>query len=276
MNFSLNRCYDLHLHASPDVIDRKIDDRTQVQQAIAAGMQGCVLKCHAASTAGRAYMLRQLYPEFDTVGSITLNRQVGGLNPLAVEAAAKMGARILWFPTMDARAYLEFKKSPRAAEGLTVLDEDGTVSSSAKQVLEAARDYDLAVCTGHIAPTESMKLLEQAQNIGLKRLCVTHVTLPANKMTLEQLSFCIERGAMIEYSYCHVLTGYTTIEYVVEQIHAIGSSNVVLSSDLGQVTSPYPVEGLRTFAEILHSKGIAVEHLEQMLRINPKALLYGR
>ena len=36
------------------------------------------------------------------MGTITLNRAVGGMNALAVEVAAREGARVVWFPTVDA------------------------------------------------------------------------------------------------------------------------------------------------------------------------------
>jgi hypothetical protein len=36
------------------------------------------------------------------IGALTLSASVGGMNPLAVEIAAREGARILWMPTLDA------------------------------------------------------------------------------------------------------------------------------------------------------------------------------
>ena len=36
---------------------------------------------------------------------MTLNRSVGGVNPDAVERSAQAGGRMIWFPTLEARAY---------------------------------------------------------------------------------------------------------------------------------------------------------------------------
>ena len=37
--------------------------------------------------------------DFTMFGSITMNRQVGGINPVAVEVALKLGAKVVWLPT---------------------------------------------------------------------------------------------------------------------------------------------------------------------------------
>lgn len=40
-------------------------------------------------------------------GGITLNRQVGGINPYAVESALKLGGKVVWLPTQSARNTFE-------------------------------------------------------------------------------------------------------------------------------------------------------------------------
>ena len=45
------------------------------------GMAGFVLKNHYAPTAGRAAVIRRLYPQLNAVGSITLDSGVGGHQP---------------------------------------------------------------------------------------------------------------------------------------------------------------------------------------------------
>jgi hypothetical protein len=44
-----------------------------------------------------ARVVSEAVPEVDTIGTITLDRAVGGMNPVAVEVAAREGARIVWF-----------------------------------------------------------------------------------------------------------------------------------------------------------------------------------
>lgn len=272
---SLEGVYDLHVHTAPDCIPRKLDDEELVLRQIAAGMGGCVLKCHAAPTAGRAAIMKKRYPEFDTQGSITLNRSVGGINPEAVEAAAKMGARYVWFPTMDARAYRESQGRPCDGSELTIEDENGSLKKEVLEVLAIAKEYDLVVGTGHIGTAAAIRLVLEAHSMGLKRICVTHVTLPVCRMTLPELELVVQEGAMLEYSYCHILSGKCRMEEAAGQIRHIGAKHVILSSDLGQTGNPYPDEGLKQFADLLMEEGIREEELMQMMRENPKKLLYA-
>ena len=80
--------YDLHVHPAPDVLPRKLDDLELARRITASGMSGFASKSHYFCTAERAWLTRKLCPECDTVGTITLNGSVGGINPAAVEMAA--------------------------------------------------------------------------------------------------------------------------------------------------------------------------------------------
>src|SRR3954447_7671403 len=94
--------FDLHIHVDPDVVGRSVDDVTLAEQCRERGLAGFGLKSHYTSTAERARVVNRVVPEVRAVGAITLNAAVGGLNPLAVEIAAREGARIVWLPTVDA------------------------------------------------------------------------------------------------------------------------------------------------------------------------------
>src|SRR5215813_11017613 len=85
--------YDVHIHVAPDVMRRRIDDLTLAKQFADVGMAGFVLKSHYVPTAERAEVVRRAYPGFDALGAITLNASVGGMNPIAVEIAARGGAK---------------------------------------------------------------------------------------------------------------------------------------------------------------------------------------
>lgn len=269
----LKGAYDLHVHTSPDVIPRKLDDEELVMRGKDAGMAGLVLKCHAAPTAGRAALMRKQYAGFDVIGSIALNNSVGGINPAAVETAGKMGARYVWFPTIDA---IEYRKiQGKTTDGaLTILTSDGSVAKPVIEVLELAKKYDMVVGTGHIGTEEALRLIDIAWDMGIKRICATHVTLPVCRMSDEQLAHAASKGAMLEYSYCHILSGKCTLDEVIRQIRNVGTEHVFLSSDLGQVANPYPEDGLLQFGQALLDRGIKKQELVQMLCENPKKLLY--
>src|ERR671914_2883708 len=93
--------YDVHVHVAPDVMRRRIDDVTLAERFADVGMAGFVLKSHYVPTAERAENVRKVVPGADVLGAIALNASVGGLNPVAVEIAARQGARVVWLPTVD-------------------------------------------------------------------------------------------------------------------------------------------------------------------------------
>src|SRR6201994_555335 len=97
----LRGAYDTHIHVAPDVVPRIVDDVTLARRFATLGMDGFILKSHYTSTAERASVVRAAVPGINALGAIVLNRAVGGLNPLAVEVAAREGVRTVWLPTVD-------------------------------------------------------------------------------------------------------------------------------------------------------------------------------
>jgi hypothetical protein len=88
--------YDLHVHVAPDVMRRRVTDVQLARRCWDAGLAGFVLKSHYVPTAERAAVVNEaLGGEVQALGALTLNASVGGMDPLAVEIAAREGARIL-------------------------------------------------------------------------------------------------------------------------------------------------------------------------------------
>ena len=100
--------YHLHVHVEPDVMRRRVTDLQLARRCQDVGLAGFALKSHYVPTAERAAVLNEAlseeigHGEVRVLGALTLNASVGGLNPIAVEIAAREGARILWMPTLDA------------------------------------------------------------------------------------------------------------------------------------------------------------------------------
>lgn len=101
MEHLLKNAYDLHIHCGPDIIPRSVTALEMAKRAAERGMRGFAIKSHYAPTCLLAASVRACYPECNAVGTVTLNASVGGLNPLAVETAARMGGRMVWCPTFD-------------------------------------------------------------------------------------------------------------------------------------------------------------------------------
>ena len=280
MNDLLKGAYDLHVHTGPDVVARKCSDIELAERMRAAGMAGGAIKSHYLDTAGRAKVLNELYPDLNIVGGITLNRSVGGNNPWAVERSAQAGARMMWFATLEARAYLEYHNQnkpvkPDLSSYVPILDENGRLLSEVLDVLDVAEKYHLVTGTGHISAREGMALVREGQRRGIQ-MVLTHSELPSNFYTNEQLCEAVRLGAMVEHSFIVPFTKRATYAEVADMIRATGAENVYLSSDLGQPQNPYFDEGMEIFARALLEQGITENEIDQMIRINPARLVAAK
>lgn len=271
----LSGTYDLHIHTAPDVIPRKCSDEETVRRLEAAGMKGCAIKCHYFETAARAALLQERFPQMKIVGGLVLNRSVGGINPEAVERFGQMGGRMLWFPTMDALAFQQYKKNTSQVPShfLTASGADGKLSAETIRVLEIAARYQLTLGTGHLDAGEGLRLLREGKRLGIERMVVTHVEHPALNYSIEQQREAAAMGAMIEHSYNNVFFKRSTIEEIARQIRAVGCGHVILTSDLGQTDAPYSDEGMLEFAESLLEQGITEQELAVMMRENPEKVI---
>ena len=98
---------DTHIHSAPDVLPRKFNDLELAQRFKARRMAGFVLKSHYICTADRATLVNQIVPEIHAFGAIALNNSVGGLNPLALDIAGRLGNKVVFLPSVDNANELE-------------------------------------------------------------------------------------------------------------------------------------------------------------------------
>ena len=68
-------------------------------------------------------------------------------------------------------------------------------------------------------------------------------------------------------------TANFTIPEAAEAIRKVGVASVVLSTDMGQVGIPLPVDGLAQFAAGPRAQGFTNGDLDRMLKENPARLL---
>ena len=99
----LEGSFDLQVHAGPDPYqERRLDALETARYAHETEMAGCVLKSHHYPTGALARTLCRVYPGLMVIGAIVLNWEVGGCNSDAVEAAARIGTKVVWMPTRSA------------------------------------------------------------------------------------------------------------------------------------------------------------------------------
>ncbi len=282
--------YDTHVHIAPDVVRRRASDVVLARRFAELGLAGFGLKSHYTSTAERARVVSAAVPEVDTIGAITLNRAVGGLNPVAVEIAAREGARIVWLPTVSSeneqhevlaadpegkvpvwvRFELELREAGVTAEPVAVVDADGAVLDALRAVLEVVARHDLVLATGHLARDEIFAVVDAAVDAGVGRIVVTHPEFPSQRLSIEDQIALADRGALMERAFTTPYTGKCSWEQVFDATRAVRPNRTIWSTDLGQVFNPPVEDGLAIMADEFLAAGFDDEEVRTMAVTNTR------
>lgn len=279
--------YDLHVHSSPDLFPRIADDAQMVADAARRGFAGVVMKNHFEGTASRAALAARAVPGLKVYGGLVLNRYVGGINPHAVEVALRLGARVIWMPTLDAachRAAFGFGGGFLAqssgletqAPGLTIL-RGGRLVEEARDVMTLIRERGAALATGHLSFEEIRALVDEAEGQGFRKLILTHPYDKAPGLTLEQVRGLARPSVRVEFVFCSITPrwAFTDAATIARCITAVGAQQFIISSDGGQAHNPMPAEGYHQFVNVLHAAGVARDDFRVMCRENADFLLHG-
>ena len=285
--------YDLHVHVAPDVMPRRVTDLQLARRCWDVGLAGFALKSHYVPTAERAAVLNEaLSGAVQVLGTLTLNAAVGGMNPLAVEIAAREGARIVWMPTLDAanhRArhadlppgsttpmWLALQRD-LAAQGITVdpvpvLDAAGRPLPATQEVLRLAARHQLVVATGHLSAQEARAVAEAAFEAGVKHVMITHPEFPQQDMSLADQLALARQGAFLERCFTTPFTGKYDWAQMVANIRATGPEQTIVTTDLGQPVNPPVEDGLALMADALRKSGFTDDEISTMIVTNSRLL----
>jgi hypothetical protein len=285
----LRGAYDTHVHVAPDVVERRIDDISLARALGELGMDGVQLKSHYTSTAERAAVVRAAVPGVQTLGSIALNRAVGGMNPLAVEIAAREGARTVWMPTVDAVNEAHEREAPPGAkvpvwvklqldlreQGLEiapvpVVDDDGRALPETREVIAMVARHGMLLATGHLGRDEIFEVVEVALAEGVREIVITHPDFPSQSLSVEDQLELAGRGALLERCFTTPHTGKMPWERWIENIRACGAENSILSTDLGQVFNPPVQDGMALMVDRLLDAGFSDEEVHVMGVVNTR------
>ncbi|MDO8472472.1 MAG: DUF6282 family protein [Dehalococcoidia bacterium] len=279
----LSGAIDLHVHSAPDTRPRKGDDFEIARRASDAGMKAVVLKSHLDSTASRAELTQKLFPGVSVFGGIVLNYSCGGLNPLAVEVAVKLGAKIVWMPTVSAAnniSHVGVERSRSALAlgngwpGISIVDDKGRLVPEVSAILEIIARSGVILATGHLSRPEVKLLVSEARKAGVDKILVNHPELDVTRLSLEDQKELAAMGAYFER--CFVVTTMPSpvlISEIVSAIREVGPQYTVMSTDFGQTGNAWPSEGLLQYIESLLSHGMNRREIELMVKSNPAALL---
>ena len=284
----LRGAYDMHIHSSPDVADRKTDDVLLAERAIGAGISGFVLKSHYVPTADRATHLRHRFPELKAYGGIALNNSVGGLNPVAVEVAGRLGARVVWLPTVDAaneRNHITDPQDPRLNimramnekgipdPGISVIDADGKVTEETRQCLEVIANFDMVLATGHVSVPEMLAVAKAAREAKVQRIVITHPEAPMLNLSPEDEKALLQYDVFFERCALYCVTDRVPWDAMFNRIRQLGASRTIMSTDLGQPRNPFQEEGIGIYVERLLDAGFSSSEIETMCQQNPRGML---
>ena len=284
---SLVGIIDLHAHVAPETrllnFNRSLDAIEAAQIARIYGMRGLVFKEHHTETASWAYLVSQVVPGIELFGGIVLNRAVGGINPVAVQAMALTRGgrgRIVYMPTVDSEY-----RNPGSPDAVRV-SRDGTLLPEVRQVLEVMAKHDLSLSTGHCSPEESLLLIKAAREAGVNRVYVQHPNHSGMAMSMATMKEAVRLGALIEIVLsAEGLTGggpaVVDVQNPVQDygpqkiadIRELGPENVVVTSDLGQPGRVAHAEAFRTALVVLAQAGFSQAEIDMMTRHNPARFL---
>jgi hypothetical protein len=287
--------YDMHVHIAPDTVERRIDDVGLARRCRELGLAGFQLKSHYTSTAERASVVRGVVPDVEVFGAVTLNRAVGGMNPLAVEIAAREGARTVWLPTVDSlnemtgahelapgpkppvwmRLQQELRDQGVEIEPVRVVDDAGALLLETRAVLESVARHGMVLATGHLSRDEIFAVVDAAVEAGIATIVITHPEFPAQDIGIEDQVELAGKGALLERCFTTPHTGKVTWERMFEAIRSTGPEHSVLSTDLGQVFNPPVEDGLPLMADRLLDAGFDEEEIRTMAVTNTRRLARG-
>jgi hypothetical protein len=266
---------DVHVHSYPDDRPRSIHAIDVAKLSKTRGMRAIVLKNHWESTAGMAYLVRQVVPDFDVFGGIALNRTVGGINAAAVDHMARVTGgfgKIVWMPTFDSENQVRVSKETRP---FVSVSKDGALLPEVKTVIGVIAKHGLVLATGHSSPAEGLMLLREAKQQGVRQMIVTHAIQTPVSMNVAQMKEAASLGAFIEFVGGNPggEGAAARVDGIADAIKQVGAASSILSSDLGQQGNPLPPDGFGAFIEALRKRGFSDRDLDLMSKQNPATLL---
>lgn len=283
---------DTHYHVGPELLDRRYDVFSLAEAARENNVT-LVLKNHTYPTTPLAALARRRFG-VRFLGSVVLNRFVGGLNADAIRGAASgnracvdgQGADpsfVVYMPTVHAVSHLRVlgcgfdprwsccgheasHESKKHEEPVQVFDEELRPVPELASVLQAIAETGATLATGHLSASEIMELVPLALSSGIERILITHPHYPSVDFSDEQL-VRLSRDSRVFIEHC--LAIHTIEEVPLERftrsIRATGTRQVVLATDFGQVHSEPVPEGTFHFVKAMLSLAGSEISMEEYL-----------
>jgi len=280
----LQGAIDMHIHAAPDVYPRILNDVELALQAKEMGMRAIVIKNHFVITADRA-QIASAVADFPVFGGIALNLQVGGLNRHAVDTALKLGAKIVWLPTLHSEKFVRNKShvANLAGElgddlkGITILNKDGSLKEALYPIFKLIAKKGAILATGHVTMKEAKIAVREAARAGAKKIVVTHPLASFVNYRVKDMREILDLGA----TYLEHVFNDTTRQVsrpierkaLYEGIKNIGAKHCIMSTDSGQWLNPVPVQQMGIYINDMLRLGLSANQIRTMVARNPARAL---
>ncbi len=281
----LQGAVDLHIHSAPDVYPRIQNDVELGIQAKESGMGAIVIKNHFFPTEARAQVATEV-SGFPVYGGIALNLPVGGLNVHAVDFALKMGAKVVWLPTLHARKFIQNKDHVKNlagelgdnVEGVYLFEEDDrTLKPELLKIFTLIAKKDAILATGHVTLKEARAAVKAAAEAGVKKIVVTHPLASFVNYSLENMKAILGLGATyLEHVYNDTTRQVSQpIERssIFQAVKGIGAKHCIMSTDAGQWLNPVPSQQMGIYIKDMLDFGVNPGDIRTMVRTNPAAAL---
>lgn len=286
--------FDLHVHAGPCVAHRRADDVDTVAAYAAAGFDGLVLKGHCEPTVGRAVAAARAVAATRTDsssraavglnvhGGLVLNAPAGGFNPVAVESALTLGARVVWLPTVDARAHhaAGLAHPPSCAPalprgpGFAAPPLDAATEQPLRTIFASIARADAVLATGHLGAVELPWVVATARELGVRRILLTHPTFTVPDLEVADIDALLAPGVFAEFTTYQLLhqpgMDAGRLAAIIERL---GPERCVLSSDAGQPDSPPGPAALQLLVDALIDAGLDAAAVVAMASTQPRQLV---
>jgi microsomal dipeptidase-like Zn-dependent dipeptidase len=195
-----------------------------------------------------------------------------------VETALRIGAKIVWLPTLTSRqdqlnGIGEALGIP--GPGLSVVDDDGSLSPETHDVLDLVAEHGAVLATGHVTWAEHLEVTKEFGRRG--KVVVTHAMeeLAGPNLSVEQCVELADLGATIELCALTCLGALATrpTSAMAAAVNVIGAERCTLATDYGQKANVRPAPGFQDFADALLAEGLDERAVRRMACDNPCALL---
>ena len=262
---------DIHIHTTPDVRKRRLSDLELAAEARRVGARAIVIKSHVVPTMDRAWIAGQATPGVQVFGGITLNPHIGGLNPLAVETAAQMGAKFVWLPTAWSA---NERKRKGTGDGVETVA-DGKVLPALVDILRLIAKNGLVLGTGHLTPSECLVVVEEARKQGVEKIVVNHPEWTTVDMSIDEQKSLAQFDVLFERCYARSVDGRyeTNFRRNLAAMEALGFASTIVATDGGQVENPVWSEALSEYIEFLLQAGVPQIDVDKMTKHNPARIL---